>query len=633
MFKKLLILLLTLSFNLSYAPDIKAEEDVFSVTNKSTYTIDAIGQTSVKQEITFTNLASEYYVPKYELTLGSGTVNNLEAVNSAGKIIQTEITQEANQTVVSFDFTGNVVTPNQAFAWTLTYDTAEVTQKKGMIYEITIPQISNLESFADYQITLEVDKKLGQKNYISPKPESENESDTTFSYFYPKEILKTNTVNAAFGPYQVFDFTLKYQLTNNHDYEIVTEIALPPDKNNQQVFIETIEPKPINTRFDEDGNIMAKYQLAAQTNESVTVSGFAIVSLLEYDLEAKNLDQKIPSEYAVYTKPLPFWESNSDQIKTLANEVTDGKVEIIDRARSIFDYVSTTLTYDDTRLTNDPSRFGAVKALDHKDQAVCMEYTDLFIALLRANNIPARELDGYAYNAKDSVGYVDALHAWVEVYIPPYGWVPMDPTWSGTASSLDYFSKLDTNHLVFVTKGLSSETPYPPGTYKRSEESTGNILVSFAETSRDIDSKLEISIGQMENIFGKYETKPIIMPLSDNKVQLIIKNESPFSLYQGQINAETSELKISLSEEKIAVPPHGQVETILNVKSNKLTASDNVPITLNFTASSHDGKEYQSSVTYDFTRKPLLWNFYPVIIGIIVALLMFGGILKFHSRK
>jgi transglutaminase-like putative cysteine protease len=51
---------------------------------------------------------------------------------------------------------------------------------------------------------------------------------------------------------------------------------------------------------------------------------------------------------------------------------------------------------------------------------VCLEFTDLFIAIARAAGIPAREIDGFGYtqnaiNRPISIDE-DILHAWPEYY-------------------------------------------------------------------------------------------------------------------------------------------------------------------------------------------------------------------------
>ena len=101
-----------------------------------------------------------------------------------------------------------------------------------------------------------------------------------------------------------------------------------------------------------------------------------------------------------------------------------------------------------------------------------MEFTDAFIAISRSMGIPAREINGYAYS-KDpeknpiniNINEGDRLHAWPEFYDPNFGWVQIDPTW-GNTSNIDYFTKLDLNHISLVIKGLDSTYPLPAGFYK-----------------------------------------------------------------------------------------------------------------------------------------------------------------------
>ena len=59
-------------------------------------------------------------------------------------------------------------------------------------------------------------------------------------------------------------------------------------------------------------------------------------------------------------------------------------------------------------------------------KGVCDELTSLFVAMLRALNIPARFVTGQAYtNVINDFGN----HAWAEVYFPGYGWIAFDPTY------------------------------------------------------------------------------------------------------------------------------------------------------------------------------------------------------------
>ena len=63
-----------------------------------------------------------------------------------------------------------------------------------------------------------------------------------------------------------------------------------------------------------------------------------------------------------------------------------------------------------------------------KKQGVCQDFAHLMIALCRSQGIPARYVSGYFLNQHKLPGEIEASHAWIEVFIPGYGWKGYDPT-------------------------------------------------------------------------------------------------------------------------------------------------------------------------------------------------------------
>jgi transglutaminase-like putative cysteine protease len=61
-------------------------------------------------------------------------------------------------------------------------------------------------------------------------------------------------------------------------------------------------------------------------------------------------------------------------------------------------------------------------------RGVCQDFANLMIAMCRSRGIPARYVSGYFYNGKTDDHEIEASHAWVEIYIPGYGWKGFDPT-------------------------------------------------------------------------------------------------------------------------------------------------------------------------------------------------------------
>lgn len=59
---------------------------------------------------------------------------------------------------------------------------------------------------------------------------------------------------------------------------------------------------------------------------------------------------------------------------------------------------------------------------------VCQDFAHILLVMLRLLNIPARYVSGYICPNKNGVRGEGATHAWVEAYLPDYGWLGLDPT-------------------------------------------------------------------------------------------------------------------------------------------------------------------------------------------------------------
>jgi len=65
-------------------------------------------------------------------------------------------------------------------------------------------------------------------------------------------------------------------------------------------------------------------------------------------------------------------------------------------------------------------------------RGVCQDFAHFQIGCLRAMGMPARYVSGYLETlpppGKTKLTGADASHAWVQVFIPPTGWIDVDPT-------------------------------------------------------------------------------------------------------------------------------------------------------------------------------------------------------------
>jgi transglutaminase-like putative cysteine protease len=63
-------------------------------------------------------------------------------------------------------------------------------------------------------------------------------------------------------------------------------------------------------------------------------------------------------------------------------------------------------------------------------RGVCQDFAHIMIAMARSWRIPARYVSGYLYHRRQDRdrSASDASHAWMEAYLPSFGWVGFDPT-------------------------------------------------------------------------------------------------------------------------------------------------------------------------------------------------------------
>jgi transglutaminase-like putative cysteine protease len=61
-------------------------------------------------------------------------------------------------------------------------------------------------------------------------------------------------------------------------------------------------------------------------------------------------------------------------------------------------------------------------------KGVCQDFAHVMLGMCRSLGIPARYVSGYFYNPERLPDEIEASHAWVEVFLPGYGWKGFDPT-------------------------------------------------------------------------------------------------------------------------------------------------------------------------------------------------------------
>ena len=153
-------------------------------------------------------------------------------------------------------------------------------------------------------------------------------------------------------------------------------------------------------------------------------------------------------ELKPWLEPASKIESDHPQIIERARELTAPANDDLQKARLIFNFVKKHVRYD---LGSPHRNKGALSALQNR-VGVCEDYAALFVALCRAAEIPARQVNGYTdphgcglswkLAPAETLSLKGCRHSWSEFYLDGIGWLPADPTMNINDTRLTYFASL-----------------------------------------------------------------------------------------------------------------------------------------------------------------------------------------------
>lgn len=495
----------------SSVTSIKAEGE-FNTDFDVTYSVSETGITTVSNRITLTNIFSNLYASSYSIVLDSMNPTNINAFGENGTVYDVKTTKNDTKTTIAISFPDTIVGKDKSRTFWVNFDEPSFAVRTGEVWEISIPRLSDSSSFSSYFVTLSVPNSFGKEAYLSPRPRQRLDNNGKQEFKFNIEDVSSTGIVAGFGQFQVFSFTLNYHLENPLNRTAVTEIALPPDTAFQRVYYQKLSPKPTSIHIDPDGNWIATYELKPRERIDVMANGS-----VQIFATLRNFPQPTSDSLNKNLQNTKYWQSSDPHIKLLANGLNTPK--------AIYDYVVNNFSYDYSRVRPNVERLGAISALNQPTVAICMEYTDSFIALARASGIPAREINGYAYTENPEIQPLslvnDVLHSWPEYYDATKGaWIPIDPTWGSTTGGVDYFNKLDLRHFTFVIHGEDDTKPYAPGSYKLGSNPQKDVFVSFGSLPEERNSKPTV----IAEVGGW-------IPFLPNKLKLIIENPGPVALY------------------------------------------------------------------------------------------------------
>ena len=612
------ILLTSITF-ITFTTAIHAAEE-FKTSYDALYFVKDNGEVKVTQNVTIENLTSQYFVSQYKFTIGSEEPKNITAWDQTGSLTP-KIKREEGETIITFKLRSRVVGKGNKLKFGISYDFPKLATKNGLIWELNLLKISNLKKISSYALTISIPESFGPALFYFPTPTIQREEKDRKIITYKKSSLLLGAPRLAFGKFQLYQLTLTYHLENPSISLGYTEVAIPPDIHGYQQIVQTsLLPAASSIRVDNDGNYLARYNLGPFEKKEVVWEGLIALFYPQRNFsqeKASVLPQDLVEKYTIQQK---YWETEAIEIEAQAARLTDPKLSVVKNLQNIYDFVTSKLSYDYEKLeAGELVRLGALATLAQKDDAICMEYTDLFIALSRASGIPVREINGYAYTIDDTnrplslrIQGGDVLHAWSQAYIPQSGWTMIDPTWGSTSGS-NYFTTFDLSHLTFVVKGESSEYPLPAGSYK-TDQSQKDVEVSFTSETSSLNEKPQLDIQIDYPTFA-------ISPFPVNTT-IKIKNTSKVSAFGVTLSVQSTLLSIEQSELDLGtIPPGATISKEITLTPESALTHGEEQLHVIVKAKDFEGNELSSEGNKTKTVRPLYFPFGLQELGIITLTL------------
>ncbi len=123
------------------------------------------------------------------------------------------------------------------------------------------------------------------------------------------------------------------------------------------------------------------------------------------------------SDSAFVCMEAPFWREAIDVLPAGVQDMWGDFVRLAMHIKHTFRYDPKTTTVNTQPLEVLEARAG-----------VCQDFAHVLLSLCRCQGLPARYVSGYFINDDRLPGEIEASHAWVEVFLPGYGWKGFDPT-------------------------------------------------------------------------------------------------------------------------------------------------------------------------------------------------------------
>lgn len=250
-----------------------------------------------------------------------------------------------------------------------------------------------------------------------------------------------------FGPGKILDLDVHFALGN--------------DRDNQDILAETeFSETPADFPTDHWGQKTAHYHfdnISAGNSREIIMKNKVKIWDVRYFIFPDKVGslQDIPSDITdLFLADHEKYQIDHPVIQKGVKEAVGDENNPYWIARNIYHYVMENMYYEMSGGWN------TAPAVLERGNGSCSEYSFVFISMCRAAGLPARYVGSVVVRGDDT-SMDDVFHRWAEIYLPNYGWIPVDPSGGDQDSpraQADYFGHLANRFFITTQSGGGSET-------------------------------------------------------------------------------------------------------------------------------------------------------------------------------
>ncbi len=233
------------------------------------------------------------------------------------------------------------------------------------------------------------------------------------------------------------EYSISYEAINNYKEpvtEAIFEFMVLPCNDDSQITVDFTFDNSLGESIFQYRNVFGFQVTRIRTDKTFDKLSFTLkakvrkrnaISTHSISTSAIDEEEIIQSsdfylDNFLYLKKTPFTALTEKFLKKLLKKAPEQSISSY--LQELNPYVGELITLEKESKSLENTTDDILEA----GSGVSQDFAHLFIAMCRANGIPARFVSGYL-NEEENYNTYATMHAWAEALVPGYGWVGYDP--------------------------------------------------------------------------------------------------------------------------------------------------------------------------------------------------------------